>query len=176
MTTPNPHDTVADIPKETKEQVDTEASFAPFSFDQRIVSGLKACGYTSPTPVQQAVISALLTRKDVIALANTGTGKTAAFLLPLLQYLASEEALKRGPVRALVLAPTRELVLQIQKNCIALGLQTGFRCGAVYGGAGAAPQKKAAKASTIIVATPGRLLDFIRPERNPPRRYRHSCH
>lgn len=140
---------------------DSEATFDQFSFDQRICSGLKACEFTVPTPIQQVVIPPLLNRQDTIALANTGTGKTAAFLLPLLQHLATEDALKRGPVRALILAPTRELALQIQKNCIALGMQTGFRCGAIYGGAGAAPQKKAAKTSTIIVATPGRLLDFM---------------
>ncbi|MCT4535693.1 DEAD/DEAH box helicase [Halodesulfovibrio sp.] len=138
-----------------------EHTFDQFSFDQRICSGLNACKFTTPTPVQQAVIPVLLDRQDTIALANTGTGKTAAFILPLLQYLATNDALKRGPVRALILAPTRELALQIQKTCITLGQQTGYRCGAIYGGAGAAPQKKAAKASTIIVATPGRLLDFM---------------
>lgn len=156
MTTPH-NDT-----NEQNTNAETEqASFDQFSFDQRIRSGLAAAKFTTPTPVQQSVIPILQERRDTIALANTGTGKTAAFLLPLLQHLASEDALKRGPVRALILAPTRELALQIQKSCIALGQQTGYRCGAIYGGAGAAPQKKAAKASTIIVATPGRLLDFM---------------
>jgi len=136
--------------------------FKEFNLDQRLRSGLAACNFFDPTPVQRAVIPALLERQDTIALANTGTGKTAAYLLPLLQHLAEDNALKRGPVRALILAPTRELALQIQKNCIALGLQTGLRCGAVYGGAGATPQKKVAKESTIIVATPGRLLDFLK--------------
>lgn len=161
--------TEADATIEAEVETDTETEqpsyeqfyFDQFSFDQRIRSGLTACKFTRPTPVQQAVIPALLKRQDTIALANTGTGKTAAFLLPLLQHLATEDALKRGPIRALILAPTRELALQIQKTCIDLGQQTGFRCGAVYGGAGATPQKKAAAASTIIVATPGRLLDFI---------------
>lgn len=137
MTTPH-NDT-----NEQNTNAETEqASFDQFSFDQRIRSGLAAAKFTTPTPVQQSVIPILLERRDTIALANTGTGKTAAFLLPLLQHLASEDALKRGPVRALILAPTRELALQIQKSCIALGQQTGYRCGAIYGGAGAAPQKK----------------------------------
>ncbi|SIO14195.1 DEAD/DEAH box helicase [Halodesulfovibrio marinisediminis] len=160
MTTPEANANEQKKEPETTSEVE-KVPFDQFSFDQRIRSGLSACKFTAPTPVQQAVIPILLERRDTIALANTGTGKTAAFLLPLLQYLADEDALKRGPVRALILAPTRELVLQIQKTCIALGLQTGYRCGAVYGGAGAAPQKKAAKQSTIIVATPGRLLDFM---------------
>ncbi|MEZ6854112.1 DEAD/DEAH box helicase [Halodesulfovibrio aestuarii] len=159
MTTPETN--ANELEKETETAETEQVSFDQFSFDQRIRSGIAACKFSTPTPVQQAVIPALLNRQDTIALANTGTGKTAAFLLPLLQHLATEEALKRGPVRALILAPTRELALQIQKTCIALGQQTGYRCGAVYGGAGAAPQKKAAAASTIIVATPGRLLDFI---------------
>lgn len=160
MTKPEAKTDKLDKEPETTAEVEQE-SFDQYSFDQRIRSGLSACKFTTPTPVQRVVIPTLLERRDAIALANTGTGKTAAFLLPLLQHLAADDALKRGPVRALILAPTRELVLQIQKACIALGLQTGYRCGAIYGGAGAEPQKKAAKQSTIIVATPGRLLDFM---------------
>ena len=137
-------------------------SFESFSFDRRIVSGIVACGYETPTPIQAETIPAILRGQDVLGLAQTGTGKTAAFALPILQHLINSDADRRGPVRVLVLAPTRELALQIQESFIALGKQTGYRSAAVFGGVGIVPQIKAMRSSAIAVACPGRLLDLAK--------------
>ncbi len=140
---------------------DHTLSFDSFSFDQRLVAGINACGYVTPTPIQSQAIPEVLAGKDVMGLAQTGTGKTAAFALPILQRLLAAEATKRGPIRALVLAPTRELAGQIHENFIDLGRQTGIRCAAVFGGVGFNPQIKAVSQSTVVVACPGRLMDLI---------------
>jgi ATP-dependent RNA helicase RhlE len=116
-------------------------------------------GFTEPTPVQAAAIPPALAGKDVLASAATGSGKSAAFGLPLLQSLAQ---LPRGKTRALILAPTRELAQQIADHLTALAKHTGVRVAAVYGGVGMGPQISAFKRGTeIIVATPGRLLDHL---------------
>ncbi len=136
-------------------------SFESFSFDRRILAGITACGYETPTPIQQQAIPAVLKGGDVLGLAQTGTGKTAAFALPILQHLIDDDANRRGPVRVLVLAPTRELALQIQETFVALGKQTGYRSAAVFGGVGIVPQIRALRGSSIAVACPGRLLDLM---------------
>lgn len=136
-------------------------NFDSFSFDRRLVSGINSCGYTTPTPIQVRAIPEVLKGKDVMGLAQTGTGKTAAFALPILQRLLDSNVPTQGPVRALVLAPTRELALQIHENFISLGKQTGIRSAAVFGGVGANPQIKAANKATVIVACPGRLIDLL---------------
>ena len=109
-------------------------TFDSFSFDQRIVAGIKACGYVTPTPIQTRAIPDVLKGRDVLGLAQTGTGKTAAFALPILQRLLTAKVSTQGPTRVLVLAPTRELALQIHENFISLGKQTGIRSAAVFGG------------------------------------------
>ncbi len=136
-------------------------SFESFSLDRRILAGVTACGYETPTPIQTQAIPPVLQGRDVLGLAQTGTGKTAAFALPILQHLVNVDANRRGPVRALVLAPTRELALQIQETFVSLGKQTGFRSTAVFGGVGIVPQIKSLRASSIAVACPGRLLDLL---------------
>ncbi len=136
-------------------------SFESFSFERRIMSGIEACGYVSPTPIQERAIPAVLKRRDVLGLAQTGTGKTAAFALPVLQRLLENKAARRGPVRVLVLAPTRELALQIHESFVQLGKQTGLRSAAVFGGVGLGPQIKALRNAAIAVACPGRLLDLM---------------
>jgi len=136
-------------------------NFDQFSFDGRIASGIKSCGYETPTPIQQAAIPEVLKGRDVMGLAQTGTGKTAAFALPILQRLIDAEASKQGPARVLVLAPTRELALQIHENFVDLGRQTGIRCAAVFGGVGQNPQIKAVRRSAVVVACPGRLIDLL---------------
>lgn len=136
--------------------------FSSFCFDQRIAVGIRDCGYSSPTPIQIQAIPSVLAGRDVLGLAQTGTGKTAAFALPLLQRLIISGAQTRGPVRILVLAPTRELALQIHETFIALGKQTGIRSAAVFGGVGETPQVKAARQASILVACPGRLLDLVK--------------
>jgi ATP-dependent RNA helicase RhlE len=147
---------VVDFPRTTGFFVD----FSSFSLDRRILVGVRDCGYSSPTPIQVQAIPPVLSGRDVLGLAQTGTGKTAAFALPLLQGLIATDAEQRGPIRVLVLAPTRELALQIHDSFIALGKQTGIRCAVVFGGVGETPQVKAARQATVLVACPGRLLDL----------------
>ncbi|THB67566.1 MAG: DEAD/DEAH box helicase, partial [Desulfovibrio sp.] len=136
-------------------------SFSEFSFDARLMRNIAAQGFTAPTPIQGMAMGPALEGKDVLGLAQTGTGKTAAFVLPLLQRLIEANAPRRGPARVLVLAPTRELALQIHQTFIDLGRNTGFRSAAVFGGVGYGPQVKALSQASIIVACPGRLLDLI---------------
>ncbi len=136
-------------------------SFLSFDFDQRILAGIRAAGYETPTPIQTRAMPVVLAGRDVLGLAQTGTGKTAAFALPILQRLLAADAPKRGPVRVLVLAPTRELALQIHESFVDLGRQTGIRSTAVFGGVGIFPQVKALTQTTIVVACPGRLLDLV---------------
>lgn len=134
-------------------------SFKDFQFHQKIQSGIKDCGYTSPTPIQQQSIQPMLDGKDILGLAQTGTGKTAAFVLPMLQKLLNGP---RNQIRALIMAPTRELAQQIHNNICIMGNKTGLRSAVVYGGVGRQPQLKSLRMGTeIIVACPGRLLDLL---------------
>jgi len=137
-------------------------TFESFSFDQRIIAGIKASGYVTPTPIQTSAIPEVLKGHDVMGLAQTGTGKTAAFALPIIQNLLDSNAAKQGPIKTLILAPTRELATQIHQNFITLGKQTGIRCAAVFGGVGMTPQIKAANKATIVVACPGRLVGLLK--------------
>jgi len=134
-------------------------NFEQFSLDRRIGAAIKTAGYTTPTPIQQQAIPVVLQGRDVLGLAQTGTGKTAAFLLPILQRLT------RGPsrrVRALIVAPTRELAEQIHQMSIDLGQNTRVRSVSIYGGVGKGPQVAALRrGAEIVVACPGRLLDLL---------------
>lgn len=133
--------------------------FSTFNFDTEIAAGIKAAGYTTPTPIQAQAIPPILKNKDVMGLAQTGTGKTAAFVLPILQRLIAG---KRGSVRALVIAPTRELAEQTHETFRSLGRRTGLRCASIYGGVNINTQIKKLRAEVdIVVACPGRLLDHI---------------
>src|SRR3982751_509550 len=117
-------------------------------------------GYTRPTPIQAEAIPVALAGRDLIGCASTGTGKTAAFLLPILQRL---HAGTRGISRALVLSPTRELALQIDEQALALGYHLGLTAVSVVGGVDMRPQEPALRAGAeIVVATPGRMLDHMR--------------
>ncbi len=137
-------------------------SFDHFSFDRRLVSGINASGYVTPTPIQTQAIPEVLEGRDVMGLAQTGTGKTAAFALPILQRLLNDGAYKQGPIRTLVLAPTRELASQIQETFFTLGKETGIRTAAVFGGVGMTPQIKASGKATVLVACPGRLVNLLK--------------
>ena len=134
-------------------------NFKQFALDPRLDAGIEAAGYTTPTPIQQQAIPVVLQGRDVLGLAQTGTGKTAAFVLPILQRLT------KGPLRqtrALIIAPTRELAEQIHQTIVILGRQTRARSVAVYGGVGKGPQTEALRrGAEIVVACPGRLLDHI---------------
>ena len=134
-------------------------SFDQFPFDRRIAAGVKSVGYTDPTPIQEQAIPFVLEGRDVLGLAQTGTGKTAAFVLPILERLSQGP---RGRVRALIVAPTRELAEQIHQDIVSLGRETKVRSVTVYGGVSKGPQLSALRRGVeIVVACPGRLLDHV---------------
>jgi ATP-dependent RNA helicase RhlE len=133
-------------------------NFDQFHFNPQINAGLKALGYAVPTPIQRQAIPKVLEGRDVLGLAQTGTGKTAAFVLPILQRLSSGP---RGRIRALIIAPTRELAEQIQVSISNMGRQTGLHSITIYGGVSAHHQIIALKKVDIVVACPGRLLDHM---------------
>ena len=134
-------------------------NFEQFSLDPRINAGIKAAGYVTPTPIQQQAIPVVLQGRDILGLAQTGTGKTAAFMLPILQRLT------KGPlrkVRVLIVAPTRELAEQIAQTSVTLSQRMKVKTVTVYGGVGKTPQIEAIRrGAEIVVACPGRLLDLI---------------
>ena len=134
-------------------------SFKQFQFTAEINKNIINCGYENPTPIQEKSIPEVMAGKDILGLAQTGTGKTAAFALPIIQHLSKGS---RGKVRALIVAPTRELAEQINTSFKELSVGTGLRSIAVYGGVGKNPQLNAFKQGVeILVACPGRLLDHL---------------
>ena len=135
-------------------------SFAEFQLHPDLLRGVASLGFQAPTPIQRDAIPPALAGRDVLACAMTGSGKTAAFLLPILQRLL---ALPRGTTRALVVAPTRELAAQIDEHRRELARYTRVDGAAVFGGVGMGPQEQAFRRHVdILVATPGRLLDHMR--------------
>lgn len=136
-------------------------SFDTFNLHPSIMAGVQIAGYSAPTPIQKQAIPPILQGKDVLGLAQTGTGKTAAFALPILQRLLTNNT-RHGRVRALVVAPTRELADQINDSFALLGKQTKIRTTAVYGGVNINPQIHRLKQGVdVVIACPGRLLDHI---------------
>ena len=133
-------------------------NFETFNFHPSVAAGAAAAGYATPTPIQARAIPQVLKGHDIMGLAQTGTGKTAAFVLPILNRLVARE---RGCVRALIIAPTRELAEQIHQAIETLGRKTHLRSVTVYGGVGINPQIQKLKRADIVVACPGRLLDHI---------------
>jgi ATP-dependent RNA helicase RhlE len=134
-------------------------TFESFNLHPAIMAGIKTVGYTEPTPIQAQAIPPALEGRDLIGLAQTGTGKTAAYVLPMLQKLLKGP---RGKLRALVISPTRELAEQIYDSIKGLSQHTGLRSMAIYGGVGMEPQKsKIRTGMDIVVACPGRLLDHV---------------
>jgi ATP-dependent RNA helicase RhlE len=135
-------------------------SFNTLNLDRDLLKGLKELGFARPTPVQADAIPPALAGKDVLACAATGSGKTAAFLLPILNRLIGKP---RGVTRALVLTPTRELAAQIVEDLNDLAIHTPVTAAAVIGGVAMGPQEHAFRSGVdVIVATPGRLLDHLR--------------
>ena len=135
-------------------------SFSSFSLHPHLLKALQEKGFNQPTPIQELAIPPLLQGRDVMATAVTGSGKTAAFLLPILHRLIGQP---RGKTRALVLVPTRELAVQIADHLRDLAPHTSLTAAAVYGGVSPAPQEQAfRKGVDVLVATPGRLLDHLR--------------
>ena len=137
-------------------------SFASLGLAAELVRAVEEAGYTVPTPIQTQAIPAVLSGGDLLAGAQTGTGKTAGFTLPMLQRLEASKggALGRGVVRALVLTPTRELAAQVEESVRTYGRFLKLSSMVMFGGVGAGPQAdRLRKGVDILVATPGRLLD-----------------
>ena len=141
----------------------TEQPFSEFGLAETLQRALAARKHTIPTPIQAQAIPEVLAGRDLIAIAQTGTGKTAAFALPILHRLAgARNSVRARAPRALVLAPTRELAIQIADEFRAYGARLQLRLAVVYGGVGQKPQVDAlARGTDILVATPGRLLDLM---------------
>jgi ATP-dependent RNA helicase RhlE len=134
--------------------------FSTFQLDRDLLRGVKELGFVRPTPIQSDAIPPALQGRDVLACAATGSGKTAAFLLPILQRLLPRP---RGKTRALIITPTRELAAQILEQTNALATHTPVTAAAVFGGVAMGPQEHAFRSGVdLIVATPGRLLDHLR--------------
>jgi ATP-dependent RNA helicase RhlE len=135
--------------------------FKDFSLSPPLLKAVEALGYTEPTPIQERAIPVVLAGRDLMAAAQTGTGKTAAFALPLLERLLQNPVRQRSP-RALVLVPTRELAAQVSDACRALARNLPIRGALIYGGVSARPQLDAlAGGVDLVIATPGRLLDHL---------------
>jgi ATP-dependent RNA helicase RhlE len=140
-------------------KLDNTLAFSALDLHPTLLRGVAALGFVQPTPIQSEAIPVALEGRDLLACAVTGSGKTAAFLLPILHRLVD---LPRGTTRALVLAPTRELALQILDDLNGLARYTGVKGAAVYGGVGMGPQVAAFRRGVdVIIATPGRLLDHF---------------
>ncbi|MCW5605353.1 MAG: DEAD/DEAH box helicase, partial [Burkholderiales bacterium] len=138
-------------------------SFASLGLSAEIARAVAEQGYAQPTPVQAQAIPVILEGRDVLAGAQTGTGKTAGFTLPLLQRLAEKvrtaPASERRPVRALIVTPTRELAAQVEESVRTYGKYVTLKSTLIYGGVGMQPQVEALRRGVdILVATPGRLL------------------
>jgi len=136
-------------------------TFATLGLTEQLLRAVHATGYTIPTPIQVQAIPAILEGNDVMGAAQTGSGKTAGFTLPLLQRLTKNAQIKPGQVRALVLTPTRELAAQVQNSIMTYGKFLPLRSTVVFGGVNINPQKdKLRRGVDVLVATPGRLLDL----------------
>ncbi len=139
-------------------------SFENLNLIEPILRALKTEGYTTPTPIQEQSIPIILERKDLLGCAQTGTGKTAAFAIPILQILEGGKIYDKGPraIKCLILTPTRELAIQIGESFAAYGRHTGMKHSVIFGGVSQGAQVSALKSGIdILIATPGRLLDLI---------------
>ena len=138
-------------------------TFKDLGLIEPILRAVTEIGYTSPTPIQEQSIQILLKKKDLLGCAQTGTGKTAAFTIPILQHLATEkQSSQRRQIKALIVTPTRELALQIEENIKEYGKYTNLKSTVIFGGVNQNPQvNKLRQGIDILVATPGRLLDLI---------------
>ena len=142
---------------------DTASNFADLNLIEPLLKAISDSGYTTPTPIQVQAIPPLLTGKDLLGCAQTGTGKTAAFALPLLQnLLANPRRLEPKKPRVLILTPTRELAIQIEESFRVYGKYVRVKTAVIFGGVGQGPQVKALSGGVdVLVATPGRLIDLM---------------
>src|SRR5688572_32627123 len=142
----------------TTTEIDAPVSFDDLGLAPEVLQAVRDAGYTTPTPIQQQAIPIAMKGRDLIGLAQTGTGKTAAFTLPIIHRLIG------GPrrTRALILTPTRELCVQVEESFRKYGIHAGIDCLPVYGGVGLEPQQTALRDGVdVVIATPGRLLDHL---------------
>lgn len=138
------------------------SNFKDLGLTEPILKALQEEGYVQPTPIQAQSIPIILNGKDLLGCAQTGTGKTAAFSLPIIQILAAQPIEKRKRIKSLILTPTRELAIQIGESFNAYGRHTALNSTVIFGGVGQAPQVAVLqKGVDILIATPGRLLDLI---------------
>jgi ATP-dependent RNA helicase RhlE len=141
-------------------------SFENLKLIEPILRALKTEGYTTPTPIQEQSIPIILQGRDLLGCAQTGTGKTAAFAIPILQLLYQDrlQHKEQKTIKALILTPTRELAIQIDESFAAYGKHTGLKHLVIFGGVSQNPQTEALRRGVdILVATPGRLLDLMQP-------------
>ena len=138
--------------------------FEELHIHEKVLEGIKAAGFTKCTPVQAQTLAEALSGKDIAAQAQTGTGKTAAFLIPVFSRMLAAPPLKRGPSpHALIIAPTRELVIQVAAEAKLLGGSAGFRIVPVFGGIDYLKQRKEiSKGVDVLIGTPGRLIDYLK--------------
>ncbi len=137
--------------------------FNELELNQHLLRALKEAGYTKATPIQEDAIPHLMNNKDLLGCAQTGTGKTAAFALPILQNIMEEKTVGKGTIKALILAPTRELAIQIGESFQTYAKYLPLNIQVIFGGVSQNPQTATLKRGTdILVATPGRLLDLIK--------------
>ena len=153
----------AAVPSTTPPAAATNGAFADLHLVPELLKALEAEGYTTPTPIQLKAIPSVLAGKDLLGIAQTGTGKTAAFALPILQRLmAARKPATRNGCRALILSPTRELASQIAESFKTYGRHTGLTTGVIFGGVGYKPQiNLLTRGVDVLVATPGRLIDLM---------------
>ncbi len=155
---------IEESPEETAPTEAVPSNFADLGLAPAFLDAVRDAGYTTPTPIQLQAIPVALKGRDLIGLAQTGTGKTAAFTLPILQRLTEDPSRNGGPrgPRALVLAPTRELAAQVDESFAKYGRHTETTAVAVYGGVALDPQERALRRGVdVVIATPGRLLDHL---------------
>ncbi|MCO4799903.1 MAG: DEAD/DEAH box helicase, partial [Colwelliaceae bacterium] len=139
--------------------------FEQFDLDSELLGGIQNAGFTKPTSIQSLVLPAAMAGKDVLASAPTGTGKTAAFILPIAQHLLDYPRTKPGFPRVLILSPTRELALQIHEQSEKLTELTKIKSAVITGGVNYGSHKEILTETTdILIATPGRLLEYIENE------------
>jgi ATP-dependent RNA helicase RhlE len=139
-------------------------SFEKLNLIEPILAALKSEGYTMPTPIQQQAIPLILSKKDILGCAQTGTGKTAAFAIPIIQLLTQDKNLTHGKrvIRSLILTPTRELALQIGESFANYGKNTNLKYRVIFGGVNQFSQVEALRSGIdVLIATPGRLLDLM---------------
>ena len=138
-------------------------SFNDLGLSANLTQNISALGYKTPFPIQEEVIPAILNKKDVMGIARTGSGKTASFVLPILEHLQKSTVVKSRNIQVLILVPTRELAIQIQNvfTEFNLNLDRKIKTMAVYGGISINPQMKGMLGVEVLIATPGRLLDLL---------------